>query len=131
MEEWRAGKDSRGRVAEAQWRLIMQGTKVPARSLRPACLFLVGRLDDFSGILGVPCGQLGCSLWAAWVILMGSLGVPYGQLRFSLWAAWVFLMGSLDVLIGILGVLMGSLGVRYNQLGCSLWAAWMLLYGTA
>ena len=28
MEEWRSGKDSRGRVAEAQWRLIMQGTKV-------------------------------------------------------------------------------------------------------
>ncbi len=28
MEEWRSGKDSRGRVAEAQWKLIMQGTKV-------------------------------------------------------------------------------------------------------
>ena len=28
MEEWRSGKDSRGRVAEAQWKLMMQGTKV-------------------------------------------------------------------------------------------------------
>ena len=45
MEEWRAGKDSRGRVAEAQWRLIMQGTKVAARSLRPAWLFILGSLD--------------------------------------------------------------------------------------
>ena len=28
MEEWRSGKDSRGRVAEAQWKMVMHGTKV-------------------------------------------------------------------------------------------------------
>lgn len=28
MEEWRSGKDSRGRVAEDQWKMVMQGTKV-------------------------------------------------------------------------------------------------------
>ena len=28
MEEWRLGKDSRGRTSEAQWKLIMQGCKV-------------------------------------------------------------------------------------------------------
>lgn len=33
MEEWRSGKDSRGRVAEAQWKLVMQGTKVLLISL--------------------------------------------------------------------------------------------------
>ena len=28
MEEWRLGRDSRGRTGEAQWKLIMQGCKV-------------------------------------------------------------------------------------------------------
>ena len=28
MEEWRSGKDSRGRVAEAQWKMVMHGTQV-------------------------------------------------------------------------------------------------------
>ena len=28
MEEWRSGKDSRGRVAEDQWKMVMHGTKV-------------------------------------------------------------------------------------------------------
>lgn len=40
MEEWRSGKDSKGRVAEAQWKLVMQGTKVlhrlPCRVIRIA-----------------------------------------------------------------------------------------------
>ncbi len=28
MEEWRLGRDSRGRTGEAQWKLIMKGCKV-------------------------------------------------------------------------------------------------------
>ncbi|KAL3146657.1 hypothetical protein ABBQ32_000885 [Trebouxia sp. C0010 RCD-2024] len=31
MEEWRSGKDSRGRVAEDQWKMVMQGTKYAER----------------------------------------------------------------------------------------------------
>ena len=32
MEEWRSGKNAAGRVQEAQWKLVMQGTKV-----QPCC----------------------------------------------------------------------------------------------
>ena len=40
MEEWRSGKDSKGRVAEAQWKLVMQGTKVvPVRPPVHACSY--------------------------------------------------------------------------------------------
>ena len=38
MEEWRSGKDSRGRVAEAQWKMVMQGTKVHTQLACPALL---------------------------------------------------------------------------------------------
>ncbi|KAA6421450.1 MAG: chloroplast processing enzyme, partial [Trebouxia sp. A1-2] len=43
MEEWRSGKDSRGRVAEAQWKLIMQGTKYAER-------LPIGKEDIIQGI---------------------------------------------------------------------------------
>lgn len=43
MEEWRSGKDSRGRVAEAQWKLMMQGTKYAER-------LPIGKEDIIQGI---------------------------------------------------------------------------------